>query len=343
MTPGLDPHKDYKQVFPYSLIFPFLVSEEILQSYQELRGDRIAIGPSHLEKFIDVDGEIPNCIREYLQLDDNYQTIKDVFTPHALDAILKDIKTLHSPLNPSKMHKDHRKFIIDQMKEYLSLGLRNFPNGPAIGLEEYPDGLSVEDWAYSVAMRFIKSCAEHIDKTLTEKYFTGNGSDTIVLLDALGQDGIIIGASVFRLIDLLIIKLPSNNIPNRHVVQNAGGPVPLMSFMPYLSRDDQSVRKHCRDLSLEISHEYKRNEGDNRPIFAEFLLSLINSNGNIPVLALGLLHSILEGNAIKPILIKTIQKFENHTQLGCPVKKGLGGINLILETILNKATKLNVE
>ena len=243
----------------------------------------------------------------------------------------------------NKERNDHRKFIVDQMEEYFIFGIRNFPDGPTTGLEQYPDGLSVEDWAYSVAMHFVKSCAEHIDRTLTEKYFTGNGSDTIVLLDALGHNGVIIGASVFRLIDLLIIKLPSNDIANRHVVHNAGGPDPLVLFTQYFFRDDQSIREHCRDISMEISQRYKLDESDNRHLFSEFLLNLIDSNSDTLEVVLGLLHFILEGNAIKPGLINAIQNFENLIQLGCFEKKGLDGINLILEVILDKATKLNIE
>ena len=88
-----------------------------------------------------------------------------------------------------KRYINHREFIIGQMKIFKSIGLLKFPKGPSVELEKYPDGLSVEDWAYSIATNFVKCCARHFNKSLTEKHFTGNGRNTIFLLDALGHDG----------------------------------------------------------------------------------------------------------------------------------------------------------
>lgn len=209
------------------------------------------------------------------------------------DDLMRDTKL------SNKQGIDHRDFIVDQMEQYRSIGLLHFPNGPTAGQEGHPDGLSVEDWAYSVATCFVRYCATHVDKTLTENYFTGNGSDTIVLLDALGHDGDIIGASVFRLIYFLIYKLPQNDIPNKHVVHNVGGPDPLQMFLPYLFRDDDSIREHCQDMSEKISHKYKLHEGDNRPLLAEFLLSLIGSNSDSLELSLTVLQAILQGRSVK--------------------------------------------
>ena len=65
------------------------------------------------------------------------------------DDLMRDTKV------SNKQGIDHREFIVDQMEDYRSLGLREFPNGPTAGLEGHPDGLSVEDWAYAIATRFV--------------------------------------------------------------------------------------------------------------------------------------------------------------------------------------------
>ena len=85
---GLNSFNDYKAVFIYSLIIPYLVSEKKLGSYQESRRQRTLIDPWNIEQFIDIDSEIPDCIREYLKLGENYKVINDIFKPHALDAVL---------------------------------------------------------------------------------------------------------------------------------------------------------------------------------------------------------------------------------------------------------------
>lgn len=87
---GLDPAKDYKAVFLYSVILPFLFSEEKVQRYMQ----DIKTGTNREKRFkadicIDVHKEIPDCIREYLQLDNKYKIIKDIFPPKALAAVIR--------------------------------------------------------------------------------------------------------------------------------------------------------------------------------------------------------------------------------------------------------------
>ena len=80
--------------------------------------------------------------------------------------------------------------------------------------------------------------------------------DTIALLDALGNNGNIIGASVYRLIDYLIYKLPPNDIPNKLVKHNPGGPNPIVLFMPYLFQDSRVLLlegfQYVRELHLHL-------------------------------------------------------------------------------------------
>jgi Fe-S-cluster containining protein len=82
---GLDSFKDYKAVFLYSLIIPYLVSEEKMKSYLGNRTVRTLIQLDfRIEQLIDLDADIPDCIREYLQLNEKCQTIKDIFNPSKL-------------------------------------------------------------------------------------------------------------------------------------------------------------------------------------------------------------------------------------------------------------------
>ena len=78
----LHPLKDSKTVYLYSLIIPFLISEARVRQYHYSKKAGTLLKRHYtIEDFIDLDQEIPDCIREYLQLDDGYQIIKDVFTP----------------------------------------------------------------------------------------------------------------------------------------------------------------------------------------------------------------------------------------------------------------------
>lgn len=243
----------------------------------------------------------------------------------------------------NKQSIDHREFIVDQMEKFRLMGLHDFQDGSTAGLNSCPDGLSVEDWAYVVAMGFVASCATHIDKTLKKENFTIIGSDTVVLIDALGHDGDIIGASAFRLIDFLIYKLPANDFPSKYVVHSVGGTDPRQMFIPYLFRDDKSISEHCEYLSEEISHKCKLNEGDNSPVLAEFLLRLIGSNSDSLELSLSVLQAILQGRSVKQRLTESIQMHESYKRLGCFDEKGLEGYILLLNLILDEVTRLDIE
>lgn len=79
----LDPLKDSKAVYLYFLIIPYLISEEKVRQYRYSKRVGTLIQKHYtIEDFIDLDQIIPDCIREDLQLNDEYQTIKDIFTPH---------------------------------------------------------------------------------------------------------------------------------------------------------------------------------------------------------------------------------------------------------------------
>jgi len=86
---GLNPFRDDKAVYLYSLILPYLVSVNRVKEYWQSRKKGMNISKIYsIEDFIDVDSQIPDCIREFLHLDGEYKTIKDIFNPHALDTVL---------------------------------------------------------------------------------------------------------------------------------------------------------------------------------------------------------------------------------------------------------------
>jgi len=89
---GLHPIVDNKTVYLYSLIMPFLFSEDKVKEHVPSQKDeRLKSRDYTLDDLIDVNEEIPSCLREYLQLDDKYKTIKDLFNPDALSAVLNDL------------------------------------------------------------------------------------------------------------------------------------------------------------------------------------------------------------------------------------------------------------
>lgn len=81
---------DYKAIYIYSKIMPYLISEERIEYYHEITKE-LPLLPAdfRIEQLIDLDAEIPYWIREYLQLDDKSKTIKDIFSPHALPANIR--------------------------------------------------------------------------------------------------------------------------------------------------------------------------------------------------------------------------------------------------------------
>ena len=77
---GLRWSKDYKTICLYSLIMPYLASEEKIRYYHTKRRSKVLIpADSTIERLIDFKAEIPDWIRDYLQLDDRYLTILDIF------------------------------------------------------------------------------------------------------------------------------------------------------------------------------------------------------------------------------------------------------------------------
>lgn len=241
-----------------------------------------------------------------------------------------------------KQDIDHREFIVEKMNDYIWVGLNKYQNLPNVYNNGSEGASSVVDWARYIAMNFIICCGKHINKQLTEKYFTEDGIEYSALLDDLGQNGNTIGASAFRIIDLLIFKLsPNNNSELLEVYETEGNSL-LRTFVLYLFRDDQSISEHCEYLSEEISHKCKLNEGDNSPLLAEFLLSLIGSNSDSLELSLSVLQAILQGRSVKQRLTESIQMHESYKRLGCFDEKGLEGYILLLNLILDEVTRLDI-
>ena len=90
---GLDPSKDNNVVCLYFLIIPFLISAEKVKHHEHPKKDGTLERRKYtIEDFIDVDKKIPDCIREFLQLDDKYKIIKELFAPHVLTAVVKKLK-----------------------------------------------------------------------------------------------------------------------------------------------------------------------------------------------------------------------------------------------------------
>ena len=74
---GLNPSKDMKTVYLYSIIIPDLVSEDKVEQFHKSRSYPTDYTVQNL---IDLNAEIPHSIRLYLNLDrDKYRVIHDLF------------------------------------------------------------------------------------------------------------------------------------------------------------------------------------------------------------------------------------------------------------------------
>jgi Fe-S-cluster containining protein len=84
----LDCYKDEKTVYRYSLVMPFLFSaEKYLQFVEDQKNGKLLKNKYTFDDIIDLDQEIPGCVREYLQLDEDCKIIKDIFEPKRQAAI----------------------------------------------------------------------------------------------------------------------------------------------------------------------------------------------------------------------------------------------------------------
>ena len=87
---GLCRLKDWKAVYIYSQIFPYLTLEKKLMNSGKKDNWHLIPADSSIEQLIDLNAEIPSWIREFLQLNDKYTIINDIFEPdnqrgHMLD------------------------------------------------------------------------------------------------------------------------------------------------------------------------------------------------------------------------------------------------------------------